>query len=299
MIKWNFLFILNLIQFFIITISVLISVAFFTLFERKILGLIQLRKAPSKVGVIGIFQPFADAIKLFSKDKRSPKLRNFLTYFYSPIYILVLRLLFFLNKTAFWGYIFFKEVLALILLFSLGVYRTLIPGWSSNSKYSLIGGYRRIAQSLSYEVVLGLRFFLLRLTLASLSLYTIKNYNLFLSFVPLFVFLFFSLIIEINRRPFDLSECESELVSGFNVEYGGLEFSLIFLGENLIIIFSSYLISLFFKNFQFFIFIRFIFLIVWIRGRYPRIRFDKMIIICWVILLPLCINFIIWITIII
>lgn len=176
----------------------------------------------------------------------------------------------------------------MIFIFTLGVYSSLLTGWSSNSKYSLIGRMRRIAQSISYEIILGFRLFSLSISTACLSLHMLVKFNhpssipLGVGFNIIFLLIFVTFLIELNRTPFDLVECESELVSGFNVEYGGVEFRLIFLGENLIIIVCSILlVYLFF--FHYFLSLQVIITILFIiliRGRLPRVRFDKIINTC-------------------
>jgi len=178
------------------------------------------------------------------------------------------------------------------MFFSFNVYGSVITGWSSNSKYSLIGRVRRIAQTISYEIVIGTFFLFLAFIISSLYILYVKKYNSLIELIyPIFIFfvvLLFTLIIELNRTPFDLAECESELVSGFNVEYGAIEFSLIFLGENLIVLLRSFIISSLFFSFDCSIF--FVYYFVWIRARFPRQRFDIMIMLCWIILLPFILN---------
>jgi len=278
----------------IIILLSLLSIAIFTLLERKFLGLAQHRLGPSKVGIKGIFQPFADALKLFSKNRARPDKRNTIFYYLSSIFFIFIPLILILGKHTTWGLTSFKTILFVLIFFSLNVYGTIICGWSSNSKYSLIGRIRRIAQTLSYEIVLSGLFIFFMLILSNINFYYLIKFNvlvnIFYPFYSIFLLMFLVLSIELNRTPFDLAECESELVSGFNVEYGAIEFSLIFLGENLIIIVSSYILTRLFFRGRNLIMMVFIFIFVWMRASLPRVRFDKMMHLCWIILLPLRLN---------
>lgn len=271
-------------------------VGFFTLIERKILGLIQKRKGPNKVSLLGTLQPIRDAIKLFTKVNTSPLYRNKKTYFLSSLYFLLIPLVFTGFKPYIWVLTESKRILFCILIFTIGVFSTLLRGWSSNSKFSLLGCMRGIAQSISYEIIIGLLILIIRISISSFSIYEAICFNftspLFLVCNIFTVILLISLVIELNRSPFDLAECESELVSGFNVEYGGVEFRLIFLGENLMIVICSLIISIlfFFYPLTEVVTLSFIFVIVIIRGRLPRFRFDKIIHLCWLNLLPLCLT---------
>ena len=271
----------------------LVIVAFFTLLERKILALAQHRKGPTKVGLRGVLQPFADALKLFSKNRSPPSKSNIFLYFFSSIYFLIIPLLLCLMKSFIWGFMWIKRILFIIILFSFNVYGSIIRGWSSNSKYSLIGSIRRVAQTISYEIVIRTIFIII--SLLCLNVYIIffvylNNLNsLFYSIRMCFIFILLTFIIELNRTPFDLSECESELVSGFNVEYGAIEFSLIFLGENIIIFINSFILKLLFFVSELKI-IFFVFFFVLVRASFPRQRFDIIIILCWLVILPAAIN---------
>ena len=212
-------------------------------------------------------------------------------YYFTPLYFLLLSLIFFLNKPFFSSSFFTLSILILLFLYTTSVYTTLVTGWSSNSKYSLIGSIRRVAQSLSYEVTLGLLFFSFAFLISSTLLYKIINFNSFLLqlfFFPILTILFLNYLVERNRTPFDLSECESELVSGFNVEFGGAEFSLIFLGENLILVFNSLVLSVLAGRSPTYLilWILIIYLKISIRGAYPRYRLDRIIELCWLIFLP-------------
>lgn len=266
--------------------------ALFTLFERKILRISQFRVGPQKVGIKGLLQPFADALKLFSKRRNQPNISYEYMYIYASFFFLLIPIILRIFKFFDWGIRWFKTFLFILMFFSFNVYGSVITGWSSNSKYSLIGRVRRIAQTISYEIVIGTFFLFLAFIISSLYILYVKKYNSLIELIyPIFIFfvvLLFTLIIELNRTPFDLAECESELVSGFNVEYGAIEFSLIFLGENLIVLLRSFIISSLFFSFDCSIF--FVYYFVWIRARFPRQRFDIMIMLCWIILLPFILN---------
>nr|WID87041.1 NADH dehydrogenase subunit 1 [Carausius sp.] len=291
----------SLFVFFLLIIFVLLGVAFFTLFERKILGYIQIRKGPNKVGFFGIFQPFSDAMKLFSSELLIPIKSNFVPYYFSPVFNLLLSLIIWIIIPYFSNIFVFKlGVIFFLCCASLNVYSIMISGWSSNSNYSLLGGLRSVAQSISYEVslfIILLSFFVMVGSYCLIDCYMFQYYmwNIFL-FYPLFLCLFSSLLADTNRTPFDFAEGESELVSGFNVEYSSGGFILIFLSEYSMILFMSLLLSILFFggdlcSYIFFfklVFISFIF--VWIRGTLPRFRYDKLMYLAWKCYLPFSLN---------
>nr|YP_009689590.1 NADH dehydrogenase subunit 1 [Neoscona multiplicans]QCF46309.1 NADH dehydrogenase subunit 1 [Neoscona multiplicans] len=277
-------------------ICLLIAVAFYTILERKILGYIQIRKGPNKVGIIGILQPFADAIKLFNKSLSSSDPSNYTISYSTPSLSLFLALILiplipFSNNQILDNK---HNILAFFIISSLGVYSILMIGWSSNSKYSHIGAIRSVAQMISYEV----SFFLIILFISILSnsfnfKQMMESQNLlwfFFGNILLFYMWFSSCLAEVNRSPFDFAEGESELVSGFNVEYMGGWFALIFLAEysNMIIL-SIFSTILFFSSMKNFIMILFIItiLMLWVRGSYPRFRYDLLMMLNWKIFLPM------------
>nr|AIS38215.1 NADH dehydrogenase subunit 1 [Teslasena femoralis] len=294
--------ILMLISMVILIVCVLVGVAFLTLLERKVLGYIQIRKGPNKVGFMGILQPFSDAIKLFTKEQASPLMANFWSYYFSPVFSLFLSLILWLCIPLISGLFYFPlGILYFLCCSSLGVYTIMIAGWSSNSNYSLLGGLRCVAQTISYEVSLALVLLSYLILVSSLSLidfcdYQLYGWFLFLSF-PLGLIWFVSSLAETNRTPFDFAEGESELVSGFNIEYSSGGFALIFLSEYSNILLMSMFFSLVFLggdlySFVFFFKLLFVsFLFIWVRGTLPRFRYDKLMYLAWKSFLPVSLNY--------
>lgn len=282
----GFLFIIDfLLNYFLIFICVLVRIAFLTLLERKVLGLSQVRKGPNKVGYVGLLQPFADGLKLFSKEEIFVFNRNKLFFFLSPFFSFVLFLVVWSLYSSFRGFLELKLSLFFFLFcIRLSVYGIIMSGWGSNSKYSFLGSLRAVAQTVSYELFIRFGLFLICLVFFSYSVQDIRNEQNF-SFMGFYLFLFLimffvSLVVETNRAPFDLAEGESELVSGFNTEYAGLKFSLIFLAEYGRIIWMCFIISLlFFGNFL--MFWVFILVFLWFRSSYPRFRYDFLIKLLW------------------
>nr|YP_010519750.1 NADH dehydrogenase subunit 1 [Furcilarnaca wufengensis]UXP34265.1 NADH dehydrogenase subunit 1 [Furcilarnaca wufengensis]UXP34347.1 NADH dehydrogenase subunit 1 [Furcilarnaca wufengensis] len=297
--------VVNLISSLMMVVCVLVGVAFLTLMERKILGYIQVRKGPNKVGVAGVPQPFADAIKLFSSEQTYPVLSNYIMYYFCPVGSLMLSLL---------GWMVFPYLTFLFsfnfgLLFflcctSLGVYTVMIAGWASNSKYALLGGLRAVAQTISYEVSLALILFSFIFLIDSYCLGMFFYYQeyiwLIMLSLPLSLAWFASCLAETNRTPFDFAEGESELVSGFNVEYSSGGFALIFMAEYASILFMSMLFCVMFlgcdvNSLGFFVsLVGVSFIFVWVRGTLPRFRYDKLMFLAWKSFLPLSLNFLIF-----
>nr|QJT43389.1 NADH dehydrogenase subunit 1 [Dorysthenes granulosus] len=289
----------------VLSICVLVGVAFLTLLERKVLGYIQIRKGPNKVGFVGLIQPFSDAIKLFTKEQTYPFMSNFNLYYFSPVMNLFLALILWLcipfltvNISFNLSFLFFLGVS------SLGVYTVMLAGWSSNSNYSLLGSLRAVAQTISYEVSLALillsfLFLILSLSILDLMIFQENIWFIFLLF-PLCLMWVVSSLAETNRTPFDFAEGESELVSGFNVEYSSGGFAMIFLAEYASILFMSMLCCMLFLggdliSWLFFIKLSFLsFFWVWTRGTLPRFRYDKLMYLAWKGYLPVSLNFLLF-----
>nr|QXF68529.1 NADH dehydrogenase subunit 1 [Stagmatoptera biocellata] len=286
----------------ILVIFVMVGVAFFTLLERKVLGYIHLRKGPNKVGFMGILQPFGDAVKLFCKEHINPLISNYLLYYVCPVFSLFLSLILWMLMPYLSGMFTFNLGLFFFLVCtSMGVYTVMLAGWSSNSNYALLGSLRAVAQTISYEVSLALILLSFIFLISSYSLFDFFYYQagvwfLFLC-LPLSNVWFVSCLAETNRSPFDFAEGESELVSGFNVEYGSGGFALIFLSEYSSILFMSMLMCVLFlgsdlNSFMFYMKLIFIaFMYIWVRGTLPRYRYDKLMYLAWSSFLPLSLNF--------
>nr|YP_010556047.1 NADH dehydrogenase subunit 1 [Comatella nigra]UYR96059.1 NADH dehydrogenase subunit 1 [Comatella nigra] len=293
-------------------IPILLSVAFIVLVERKILGYMQLRKGPNTVGPYGLTQTIADGIKLFIKENIKPSSATPVLFFFSPGLFLLLSLTLWTIIPCNRPLLNIELSLLLILgISSLSVYSLLGSGWASNSKYSLIGGIRAVAQTISYEISIGT----IILSIVSLSssfnlnnIINIQNNSWFLfSCLPISYIWFISTLAETNRTPFDLTEGESELVSGYNVEYAGGPFALFFLAEYANIIFINALSAILFLggNLPIEIFpINIIILTIktgilsstflWIRASFPRLRYDQLMFLNWKSYLPFSIGILLW-----
>jgi len=228
-------------------VGVLLRVAFIILFERKVLSYIQIRKGPNKVRYVGVFQSFGDAIKLFIKEQRYPSFSNLRVYYFAPILSLLVILIIWLILPLDSNLLNFSlSMLFLFVCLRIGVYVLIRRGWSSNSNYALLGAIRGVAQTISYEVRLILLILSLVLLSNRFSLRVLVEHQGVIWFIygaiPIFVCWLVTILAEANRTPFDFAEGESELVSGFNIEYGRGGFALLFLAEYGIIIFISYLI---------------------------------------------------------
>nr|WEG23110.1 NADH dehydrogenase subunit 1 [Compsilura concinnata] len=298
----NLLFIISSL---LLIIFVMVSVAFLTLLERKVLGYIQIRKGPNKVGIMGIPQPFCEAIKLFTKEQTYPLLSNYIFYYFSPIFSLFLSLLVWMCMPLFIKLFSFNlGILFFLCCTSLSVYTIMIAGWSSNSNYALLGGLRAVAQTISYEVSMALILLSFIFLIGSYNMLMFYKYQLFIWFLfilfPFFLVWFSISLAETNRTPFDFAEGESELVSGFNVEYSSGSFALIFLAEYASILFMSMLFVVMFLgsnifSFLFYFKLTFIsFMFIWVRGTLPRFRYDKLMYLAWKSFLPFSLNFLLF-----
>nr|YP_010564330.1 NADH dehydrogenase subunit 1 [Parapediasia teterrellus]UYX62353.1 NADH dehydrogenase subunit 1 [Parapediasia teterrellus] len=288
----------------ILILGVLIGVAFLTLLERKVLGYIQIRKGPNKVGFMGILQPFSDAIKLFTKEQTYPMFSNYLCYYFSPVISFVLSLMIWMLIPYYFNFISFNlGILFFLCCTSMGVYTVMIAGWSSNSNYALLGGLRAVAQTISYEVSLAL---ILMSSLIMIMDFNLMKFNIYQNIwflfmmIPLSLCWFSSSLAETNRTPYDFAEGESELVSGFNIEYSSGGFAMIFLAEYSSILFMSLMFILIYiggyeLSMLFYLKITVIsFLFIWVRGTLPRYRYDKLMYLAWKIYLPISLNFLLF-----
>ena len=299
---------------FAIIIPVLIGIAWVTLLERKVLGSIQLRKGPTMVGIGGILQPIADGLKLFTKETIVPTHSNQGIFFIAPVLALTMALLS-------WAVIPVGEceaavdwplgILFIMAVSSISVYAIIMSGWGSNSQYAFLGAIRAAAQMISYEVSIGLillsviissgQFNLTGIVMAQSDIWYV------IPLLPAFVMFIVSALAETNRAPFDLTEGESELVSGYNVEYSGMLFAQYFLAEYSHIILMSALTTIFFLGGWLPLFGLFlplpwfamktsliIFLFIWVRGSLPRMRYDQLMALLWKSYLPFSLAWLIF-----
>jgi NADH-quinone oxidoreductase subunit H len=299
-----------------ITIPLLISVAYFTVAERKIMGAIQRRRGPNVIGFIGLLQAFADGLKLFVKETTLPSNSNIIIFLLAPVLAFLLSLIG-------WAVIPFSHkivladtnlgVLYLFAVSSFNIYGIVLAGWSSNSKYAYLGGLRSAAQMISYEISIGFIILTVCVCTGSLNLSKIvlaqQQIWLIIPLLPVFVIFYISMLAETNRHPFDLPEAEAELVSGYNVEYSAMTFALFFLAEYANMLMMSSLSALLFLGgwlpienvFPFYfipgsvwfslkIIIGILFFII-TRATLPRYRYDQLMHLGWKCFLPLTISY--------
>ena len=314
---YNLIF--NLIDVLCVILPILLAVAFMTIIERKQLAAHQRRVGPNIVGYYGLLQPFSDALKLILKETIIPSHSNKVLFFLAPISTLVFSLLG-------WAVIPFGKGLAIsdlplgilysLALSSLGVYGILFAGWSANSKYAFLGSLRSTAAMISYELILSSAILIIIFLTGSFNFTTIIEIQQAIWFIiplsPIYIFYFISVLAETSRTPFDLQEAESELVSGFMTEHSSVPFVFFFLGEySSIVLFSSITSVLFFGGYNMpEIFVNgsifniqaivlglktciHCFLFVWVRATLPRLRYDQLINLCWLGLLPVAVALII------
>nr|ASV72570.1 NADH dehydrogenase subunit 1 [Allobathynella sp. JHS-2017] len=275
-------------------IMVLVAVAFFSLAERKLLSSMQIRLGPNKMGFMGILQPFSDAIKLFTKNQIFLSFSNYTMYLITPILMLVLSLMFWLVSPKYnWSLSMKLTIMLFLVLVSLGVYTSMIMGLTANSKYSILGSLRSMAQTISYEISLILIVFSFIYMLSSFnSSEKYFNMALLIIYLPFSIFFYLSLLAETNRTPFDLTEGESELVSGFNTEFMSGSFALIFMSEySMILIMSLMFVIIFMFKTNYMVVLAQTLMIslsfIWIRGTVPRIRYDNLMMLAWKIFLTI------------
>jgi len=305
----------NLLEILIVLVPTLLSVAFMTIIERKVMGSMQRRVGPNVVGYYGILQPFADALKLVVKEQIIPSQSTKSLFFLAPMISLIFSLLG-------WGVIPFGPGLALsdyslgilysLALSSIGVYGILFAGWSANSKYAFLGSLRSTAQMISYELIYSSAVLAVILLCGTFNITEIieaqQSVWYIIPLLPIFILFFISALAETNRTPFDLPEAESELVAGFMTEHSGMIFVFFFLAEyGSIVLMSTFTAILFLDGYNLpEIFsnntiiniqsialglkaVLFMFVFVWIRATLPRLRYDQLMVFCWTGMLPMAI----------
>lgn len=315
-----------IIKILVIVVPLLLCVAYLTYAERKVIGFIQVRIGPNRVGIKGLLQPFADLIKLITKEIIVPNKSNKYLFVIAPLFALAPAL-------AGWAVIPFQQgvvladinagILYLFAMSSLGVYGVLIAGWASNSKYAMFGALRSTAQTVSYEIAMGFALVGVLLAAGSMNISDIVLSQKggiwhwwFIPLLPLFLVFWIAGIAETNRAPFDLAEGESEIVAGFHVEYSGIGFALFFLSEYASMILISTVIALLFMGgwlspFDGISFLDdiffvvpgfvwlllkisfFLFVYLWVRATFPRYRYDQLMRLGWKVLIPVTIVWLI------
>nr|AGG59225.1 NADH dehydrogenase subunit 1 [Amynthas sp. 2 JS-2012] len=283
-------------------IMALVAMAFYTLMERKFLGYFHLRKGPNKVGLMGIPQPFSDAIKLFVKEQAKPTPANKATFMVAPTMALILALMMWAIYPPHSHQSHFLQfsVLYFLCVSSMNVYATFMAGWSSNSKYALLGALRGVAQTISYEVSMSLILLSALVLLMTMDFTKMTSYSwILIMLMPLTITWFITNLAETNRTPFDFAEGESELVSGFNIEYSSGLFAMIFMAEYMNILVMSLFTSTIFMSMPNMFMSDTILLLktlllamlfVWVRATYPRMRYDHLMNLTWKSFLPLSLT---------
>ncbi len=316
---------LTLAKIIAITLPLILTVAFYTYFERKVIGYMQVRLGPNQVGPLGLLQPFADVIKMLFKEIAVPANANRFLYYLAPVLVMA-------PAFAAWAVVPFDDgvvladvnagILYLLAMTSMSVYGVILAGWASNSKYAFLGAMRSAAQVVSYEIAMGFALLGVLVLAGSLNLTDIVRAQagnagpaewFWLPLLPLFVVYFISGIAETNRAPFDVAEGESEIVAGFHVEYGGAAFAVFFLAEYANMILIAFLTAIMFWGgwlsplqglvdfdaprwiswlwnggwpWLFLKAMFFMFAFLWIRATFPRYRYDQIMRLGWKVFIP-------------
>jgi len=313
------LIICNILKILAIVVPLLISVAYFTIAERKIMGIIQRRKGPNVIGFVGLLQPLADGLKLFVKETIFPSNSNIVLFLVAPMLTFILSLIGWAVLPLSSQIVLSDLNVGVLYLFatsSLSVYGIIIAGWSSNSKYPFLGALRSAAQMISYEVSIGFIIINVCICTGSFNLSSIvlaqKNIWFIIPLFPMFIIFCISMLAETNRHPFDLPEAEAELVSGYNVEYSAMTFALFFLGEYANMLLMSAFVSILFLGgwlspialfplnqipgsfwFGLKMALGIVFFIV-TRATLPRYRYDQLMYIGWKSFLPLSLGYLLF-----
>jgi len=289
-------------------VSLLVSVAFLTLVERKVLASMQRRKGPNRVGFLGLMQPFSDGIKMLTKELIFPSSSNRNLFVLAPLITLFFGLVGWVVIPFGEGLVFVDMEFGLLYLFavsSMAVYGIIVAGWASNSKYAFLGGLRSAAQMISYEVSIGLGLLPLVVVSGGLNLTKLVLFQSYIwfcfPFFPLMLIFFISVLAEVNRPPFDLPEAEAELVSGYNVEYSATGFVFFFIGEYSNLILSSVLFTtLFLGGFLggtvavVLKYVLVLYIFVWVRAVFPRFRYDQLMRLGWKVFLPFVLGWLVF-----
>jgi len=302
----------------VILVPLIVAIAYTTLAERRLIGVMQMRKGPNYVGWFGLLQPIADAVKLIHKEIIFPTKSNRIIFIAAPVVTFTLSLSAWAVMPIGSEFVLADINVGILYLFaisSLGVYGIIMAGWASNSKYAFLGALRSVAQMVSYEVSMGLIIVSVLLCVGSMNLkdivYAQQNMWFAIPLFPMFIMFFISVLAETNRTPFDLPEAEAEIVAGYHVEYSSMPFALFFLGEYANMILMSALTSILFLGgwlppvdmapfnwipgpiwfalkISFFLFV-----FIWVRASLPRYRYDQLMRLGWKVFLPVSLAYVV------